>query len=172
MKRVLITLLGIAAVIAAWAVQVRATVITNTCTSTYTAINFPGTWLVSGWDTVAITTDTQPIISVKKYTKNLRTGVESDSGVVALSGDTIEFRITWSNIGGATADTVTLVDYVPTILTYISGSLSDTEVNCDTPGAAVYTASDSSIVYISRGVKGTSSPPYANGTFTFRVKVW
>ena len=167
MKRVVITtLLGIAAIAA---VSADAAVIVNTCTSTYVAIN-QSVEVPSGWDTVAISTETAPYIKVTKYAKNLRTGIESDNAVAGITGDTIEFRITWENQGGS-ADTVTLTDYIPSLMTYVSGSVSDTETNCDTPGTAVYDTGENKILYITNGVNGITPGPAANGVIRFRATI-
>ena len=167
MKRLLSTiLLGVSAIVLVAAAD--AAVITNTCTSAYTAINFPGIWVASGWDTVAIMTDTQPNIVVAKYARNLRTGVENGGTVTAISGDTIEFRIAWSNQGGANADTVTLTDYIPSGLTYVPGSLTNAETNCSSGNAA---ESGGAVIYIINGAAGTSPGPYGYGEMKFRAAV-
>jgi len=145
-----------------------AAVITNTCTSTYVAIN-QSAEIVSGWDTVAISTDNIPQISVVKYARNLRTGVESGNVVTGIVGDTVEFRIVWQNVGG-TADTVTITDYIPSGLTY-AGSLSDTEANCDTPGAAVWMAGENRVLYITNGVSGITPGPSGDGVIRFRATI-
>ena len=164
-KLVAVTLLGLSAI--ACVAAADAAVIVNTCTSTFVAYNF-ATVYVSGWDTVAVTTDTQPSIIVAKSVKNLRSGVESNYMVPCLAGDTVEFTIVWSNQGGATADTVVLTDYVPSGLTYVSGSLSNTEANCVSSNA---NESSGEITNVILGVAGTNPGPYANGVMKFRATV-
>ena len=164
-KLVAVTLLGLSAI--ACVAAADAAVIVNTCTSTYFAIN-SSVEVASGWDTVAISTETPPEIVVTKYVKNLRAGTESNYMVPCLAGDTVEFRIVWSNIGSGTADTVTLTDYVPSGLTYVSGSLSNTEANCVSSNA---NESSGEITNVILGVAGTNPGPYANGVMKFRATV-
>lgn len=170
MKRVVITIILGLCITAGCLVSGKASaaVITNWCTSTYQVTGF--TIQVSGWDTVAITTETMPYITVVKYAKNIRTGIESSNMVSALSGDTIEFRLVWQNQGGA-SDTVTLTDYIPSFLTFVSGSVTDTEANCDTPGDAVYDVGENKVFYITNGVNGITPGPAADGVIRFRATV-
>jgi uncharacterized repeat protein (TIGR01451 family) len=157
-----------AILVALSAAAADAAVITNTCTSTYVAIN-QSVEIASGWDTVAISTETTPYISVVKYVKNLRTGVESSNVVTGIAGDAVEFRIVWSNQGGP-ADTVTITDYIPSGLTY-AGSLSDTEANCDTPGTAVWVAGENRVLYITNSVNGITPGPSGDGVIRFRATI-
>ena len=165
MKRIVILtlLLGLL-----YTASAGAALIVNTCTSTFQITGY--SIQVSGYDSVAITTDTQPAITVTKYVKNLRSGVESSNSVPALSGDTVEFRIEWTNFGG-TADTITLTDYVPSGLTYVAGSLSDTETNCDTTTYGTATYSANKVGYIVNTVAGSDPGPSGNGIIRFRAKV-
>ena len=156
-----------AILVALSAAAADAAVITNTCTSTF-QINGYSVQL-SGWDTAAVSTDTNPVIKVIKYVKNLRTGIESDNMVTGLAGDAVEFRIVWQNQGGP-ADTVTLTDYIPSGLTY-AGSLSDTEANCDTPGTAVWVAGENRVLYITNSVNGITPGPSGDGVIRFRATI-
>jgi len=170
MKRVLITiLLGLCMTACLIAGKGSAAIIVNTCTSTYTAINYPETWISSGWDTVAITTETAPMIMVTKYVKNLRTGMEDNNMVPALAGDTIEFRIAWQN-GGGPADTVALTDYIPPFMVY-ANYVWDTETNVDTPGTATYVSAENKIYYVVNGVHGITPGPAGYGEIRFRAVV-
>ena len=47
---------------------------------------------------------TPPVIAVTKLAKNIRTGLEDNYQVAAVTGDTIEFTIIWANAGEAAAD--------------------------------------------------------------------
>ena len=165
MKKFVILLLCLGLMCAASA---GAAVITNTCTSTYLITGFA--IQVSGWDTVSITTETAPIISVAKYAANLRTGYQSGDVVPARPGDTIEFTIVWQNVAGY-GDTVALTDYIPSGLTYVDLSVTDTEANCDTPGTAVYEGATKGIIYYTNGTKGTDPGPSADGIIRFRATV-
>jgi uncharacterized repeat protein (TIGR01451 family) len=165
-KLVAVTLLGLSAI--ACVAAADAAVIVNTCTSTYVAYNFP-TVYASGWDSVAISTETPPNIAVTKYVKNLRSGVESNYMVPCLAGDTVEFRITWANIGSGTADTVTLTDYIPSGMTFVGGSLTNAETNC---GSANSSESSGTILYVITAVPGTSAGPnYGFGEMKFRATI-
>lgn len=163
MRRVVIlTLLGLTL----GAMAANSSVITNTCTSTYQIFGFG--WVVSGGDTASVTLDTEPIITVTKYVKNVRTGIESNDLVYAMQGDTIEFRIVWSNDGGADANTVTLTDYIPGGMSFIAGSLTSGETNCSSGSA---NESGGCITYVGFGAKGTNPGPNGFGEMKFRVKI-
>ena len=165
-KLVAVTLLGVSAIMCVAAAD--AAVIVNTCTSTFVAYNFP-TVYASGWDTVAVSTENSPSITVTKYVKNMRTGVESDYMVPCLAGDTVEFRIAWANIGGATADTVTLTDYIPSGVAFAGGSLTNAETNC---GSASANESGGKITYTILNAPGTSGGPnYGFGEMKFRATI-
>jgi uncharacterized repeat protein (TIGR01451 family) len=163
MKRVVIlTLLGLTL----GALAANSSVITNTCTSTYRLVGLG--WVVSGGDTASVTLDTEPIITVTKYVKNVRTGIESNDLVYALQGDTIEFRIVWSNDGGADANTVTLTDYIPGGMSFITGSLTSSETNCSSGSS---NESGGCITYRAFGAVGTNPGPHGYGEMKFRVKI-
>ena len=165
MKRFVVLLLSLGLMYAASA---GAATIINTCTSTYQIDGFLSQ--LSGWDTAAVTTDSYPIIVVAKSAANLRNGYSGDI-VPARPGDTIEFTIVWQDNGGP-SDTVTLTDYIPSGLTYVAASVTDTEANCDTPGIAVYDGAENKIIYITNTVKGTESAPNnGNGIIKFRATV-
>jgi len=163
-KVVILLLLGFL-----WAASAGAATIINTCTSTYQISTYPET--LSGWDTVAIITDTAPSIVITKLVKNLRTGIEGKN-VNALSNDTVEFTILWVNYGGA-ADTITLVDYIPDGLTYETASITDTEANCDTTTyrTAIYDVGQKKVEYMTNTVAGSNPGPSGNGAIRFRAKV-
>jgi len=147
-----------------------ATDILNTCTGTYQMINGPA--VPSGFDTAIVRKQESPTLTITKYVKNLRTGIEEDTTVIAISGDTIEFRIVWANTGEAKADTIVLTDYIDTsIFTYVNGSVNDTEVNVDSPTTATYYSSPPRIIYTGIGVNGTDGTSAANGVVRFRVRV-
>ena len=165
MKKFVVLLLTLGLMYAASA---GATVIINTCTSTYQITGF--SIQVSGWDTAAITTDSYPMILVTKSAKNLRTGFESGDAVPSRPTDTVEFTIIWQDSGGP-SDTVTLTDYIPAGMTYVAGSVTDTEASCDTPGTAVYDGGANRIYYLTNGVKGTETSPYGNGIIKFQATV-
>ena len=164
MKKLIISILLGALVF--FAASANAAPIINTCTSTY---EIAGLGIqISGWDTVAVSLDTEPVISITKYAKNIRTGIEDDNRVNALSGDTIVFRIVWANVGGALADTVTLTDYLPSGLTYVTGSFTHSETNCN------YAESDDTggnIYYKVYTAAGTNPGPNAAGEFRFWARV-
>ena len=163
-KLVILSLLGLFLTTGA-----NAASIINTCTSTYQLYGYDEIQL-SGWDTAAVTLDTQPIITVVKYAKNIRTGIEDNNSVNALIGDTIEFRITWANEGGATADTVSLTDYLPAGLTYITGSVTHTESNCDT-SALTITDVGGNILFKVNAASGSNPGPIGSGEIKFRATV-
>jgi len=64
-----------------------------------------------------------------KYAINRRmypsgTNWADTTAIVAVANDTIEFRITWQDSGtGGTADTVSLVDYLPSNMTFIDSQI-------------------------------------------------
>ncbi len=162
-KVVVLTLLAVGLLAATG----NAVTIINTCTSTYQVSGYA--IQLSGSDTVAVTTETDPFIVVAKFVKNIRTGQEDVNMVPALQGDTIEFRITWTNAGGATADTVVLTDYIPSGVTYVSNSLTNTEANC---ASAETTGSSATVIrYTAFGAAGTSPGPAATGEIKFRATV-
>ena len=152
-----------------WAATAGAATIINTCTSTYQIEGY--SIELSGWDTVAIVTDTGPSLTINKLVRNLRTGI-AGKNVNALSQDTVEFTITWINYGGA-ADTISLTDYIPSGLTFETGSLTDTEANCDDTyyGTATYAVGDRKIYYLTNTVAGANPGPAGNGMIRFRAKV-
>ena len=159
----------LAAVLAGLAVAANAaTNIVNWCTSTY---SIPGVAMrASGPDIAIVQQLWSPIMQVTKYAKNERTGLESTDQIVAVSGDTILFTIVWQNIGEAPADSITLNDYVPAGMTYIAGSVTDTEAN--TAGAA--TENSGLIQWVNNAgtdVPGTIPGPAADGVIKFRAVV-
>ena len=164
MKKFVVLLISLGLMSAA--ASAGATLMVNTCTSTYQIEGFLPQ--LSGWDTAAVSTDSFPMISVSKFARNLRSGYEGDI-VPARPGDTIEFIIVWQSTAGF-ADTVTLTDYIPSGMTY-EGTVSDTSESCDIPGLATYDAGQNMIIYIANGVKGTETSPSGNGIIRFKATV-
>ena len=161
MKRLLV-LIAIAVEILGITVTANAYIITNIETST---CKFPGQGTqASGSDSVVVWRRLPPNILVTKFAKNLRTGIENADMISAVSGDTIEFRVVWSNDSEVTADTVVFKDYVPSGMIFSSLVAGDTIVN----GVKIsYTESSGLIEYVATGVAG----PDGNGGFSFRCTV-
>ena len=164
MKRLLVVAVLAAGLMGLAMSASAATDILNTCTSTYQLTG--GSVTAAGWDTAIVARQTAPNIVVAKWAKNLRTGIENANSVNAVAGDTIEYRIVWSNTGQATADTIVLSDYLPAGMTY--SSESDTCINATGTGNAAYAAPLYSGTYTA--VQGTDLTP-ANGVMFFRVTV-
>ena len=115
MKRLMVAAAVVVGVVGMAMVAGAYTDITNTCTASYQIGGYA--LVISGMDTAVVRTGGGPDIIVAKYAKNQRTGIEDANMVQAVSGDVIEFRITFINFGEADADTVTITDYIPTGLT-------------------------------------------------------
>ena len=126
--------------------------VVNWCTSTYELSGSAAA--ASGMDSAIARVLTPPVIAVTKLAKNIRTGLEDNYQVAAVTGDTIEFTIIWANTGEAAADTIVLSDYVPAAMTYVAASVSDTEVN-----AAAGAASENAglVQYVATAVGGTDA---------------
>jgi|GEM_PF-5451509 len=108
-----------------------------------------------------IATYTAPAISIKKYIRNIRTNIESDTEVNMLSGDTIEIRVDWTQSGtGGPADTFTLTDYIPSGTTYVAGSETVTY------GKGTIVQSGNAVIF-----KVTDVKPGETGTFKFYATV-
>jgi len=162
-------LLGLVIVMAVAASAGAFTLITNRCTSAYQLTGAAA--VLSGSDTSAVKKQSGPGILVTKYAKNLRSNIEENTTVNAVPGDTIEFRVTWSNAGEATADTINLNDYVPTVFAYVVGSETFTSATyCNTP-VITYTSVDSRVLFVVRNASGTDTGPAASGEIKFRVRV-
>jgi len=146
-----------------------ATDYTNWCTSTYTLPSGPAVFS-SGSDSVIVRRLDPPIILVSKSARNLRTGVENPDQVAAVAGDTIEFTIVWSNAGEAPADSLTLTDYIPSGMTYVPGSATETAAytsgSVDDSGGRIQWTTDAY-----NDVPGTASGTPANGIIRFRATV-
>ncbi|OIO01722.1 hypothetical protein AUJ67_04045 [Candidatus Desantisbacteria bacterium CG1_02_49_89] len=167
-KKITAALIALVAIVCIYVIPALAvTTVVNKCTSTFQMTGAAVT--TSGWDTANVRVQTSPSLTVKKYAKNIRTGIEQDYSVDAVTGDSIEFRITWSNDGEAKADTIVLRDYIPSGMTYIAASATDTEINCDSPTTATYNAG--LVSYTGIGAAGTDPSPAANGVIRFRVTV-
>ena len=145
-----------------------ATDIFNACTSTYEMVG----WAVqaSGSDTVTVRSQGLPSLTVVKYAKNMRSGIEMETVTVAISADTIEFRITCTNSGEALAETITLTDYVPTVgLTYVAGSETFTAAaNCANPSISKV---GDKITFTCNNAAGTDPGAAANIEIRFRMVV-
>jgi len=166
-KRLAIALLGIG--LAGIALIANAATNTiNICTSTYQLSGNPVE--AGGWDTAIVRIQNPPVILVTKYAKNIRSGIENADMVTAVKGDTIEFRITWANTGEATADTVTLIDYVPTAgMSYITGSETFTSANnCTNPSI---NNTGNQITFTCNNAAGIDPGPAGYGEIRFRMKV-
>jgi len=146
--------------------------ITNTCTGLFEVTGLSP--VASGIDTAVGRRQTSPYtfgetgLLIAKSITNLRSGQSDPNQVNMLSGDTIEFTIVWSNGAEATADTIVLTDYVPSGMTYVANSLSDTEANCSSGSVSI---NGNKITYTATGVAGTDPGPNANGIFKFRATV-
>jgi len=74
-------------------------------------------------------TYTVPVLSIVKYVINRRpypsgTNWSDTVSVNAVIGDTLEYRITWQQIGvGAPAETVVIIDAMPNSMTFIDSSI-------------------------------------------------
>jgi uncharacterized repeat protein (TIGR01451 family) len=166
MKRmILVSVLAVGLCLAAGTVF-AASDITNTCTGLFTITGLSTT--ASGLDTAVGRLSSLPTIAISKVIYNIRSGNTDPNTVDILSGDTVEFIITWSNGGEADADTLVLTDYVPSGMTYVSGSVSDTEANCSTGSAS---EAGGVVTYNATGVSGTDPGPAASGVFRFQVTV-
>ena len=126
--------------------------ITNTSTSTYEITG--GSVTPSGWDTAIVRVQNPPQIVVAKWAKNQRTGIENADMVQAVTGDMVEFRVTFINTGEADADTVVLRDYIPAGLT-AGAVLSNTATAGVTVQAESY--SGAGLVATYNAVGGTAS---------------
>ena len=110
---------------------------------------------------------TPPVIAVTKLAKNIRTGLEDNYQVAAVTGDTIEFTIIWANTGEAAADTIVLSDYVPVDMTYVGGSVSDTKAHA-TADVATYNAG--LVQFVATAVGGTDTAA-GDGIVKFQATV-
>jgi len=138
--------------------------VVNWCTSTYELTGNPVE--ASGMDSAIARVLLPPNITVSKLAKNVRTGLEDNYMVAAVTGDTIEFTIIWANAGEATADAVVLNDYVPAEMTYVTGSVTDTEVNA--AGAA---SEAGGLVQYSGTAAGGTDAGAADGIVKFQATV-
>jgi len=125
-------------------------------------------------------------ISVMKYAKVVRTGVESTATVSALEGDTIEYRLVMTNTGEVTGVNMVLTDtisfdtvmYPPgTIYIYVdTATFADswTYTLNDTSSWAAYSANPAFGALNVKGLRwffNAISPNGGTKTVTFRVKV-
>jgi len=168
MRRLLVVAALAAGLVGLAMVAGAATNYTNKCTSTYQIDNY--TVQPSGSDTAIVRVLGNPNIQVFKWAKNVRTGIEDADQVNAVSGDSIEFRVTFENIGEADADTVVLKDYLPG--GFITGSIISNTV---TPSATVNNAATSYtggvLTATYNGVQGTDSGSADNGQIRFTARV-
>jgi len=137
-------------------------------------------------DTQLIVISGEPKISVMKYAKVVRTGVESTATVSALEGDTIEYRLVMTNTGEVTGVNMVLTDtisfdtvmYPPgTIYIYVdTATFADswTYTLNDTSSWAAYSANPAFGALNVKGLRwffNAISPNGGTKTVTFRVKV-
>jgi len=164
MKRVLVAAAVVVGLVGLVSIAGAAVNVVNWCTSTY---ELSGSSAVgSGMDSAIARVLTPPVIAVTKLAKNTRTGVMDNYQVAAVTGDVIEFTIVWANTGEAAADTIVLSDYVPSAMTYVGASVSDTEVNA--AGAA--SEAGGLVRYVATAVAGTDLGA-ANGIVKFQATV-
>ena len=165
MKKLLIVAITMAGVIGTVMVAGAASNILNTCTSTYQLTGAVA--VASNWNTAIARVQTAPAIQVAKWAKNLRTGIENADQVNAVSGDSIEFRIVWSNSGDATADTIVLSDGLPANMTM--GSITnDTKSNGASGSASIWV---DKMIATYRSVAGIDPGSASDGVVRFTVKV-
>ena len=166
MKRLVVAVAVVVGVVGMAMVAGAATPITNTATSTYqiTGYAMSGT---SDLDTAIVNVLSLPVIIVVKYARNMRTLVLDPDLVNAISGDSINIIVAWSNTGEADADTVVIRDYIPTGL-----ALGSVQSNTASAGVVInsttYTAAG--MVLILNAVQGTIAGP-DNGQIIFSMKV-
>jgi uncharacterized repeat protein (TIGR01451 family) len=86
--------------------------------------------------------------------------------VDAVTGDSVQFHIIWSNTGEATADNMVLYDYVPVGMTIVAASNNDTEVNAVGASAIAGTL----VSYTATAVGGTATAA-GNGAYWFTATV-
>ena len=165
MKRLVVAVAVVAGVVGMAMVAGAYNDITNTSTSTYQIAG--GSVTLSGWDTAIVRVLTQPNIVVAKFAKNQRTGIENADMVQAVTGDVIEFRVTFTNTGEADADTVVLRDYIPAGLT-VGSVLSNNASAGVTVQPETYDASGLVATY--NDVQGTVAGP-DNGQIIFTMTV-
>ena len=168
MKKLLVVAAIAAGLVGMAVVASAATPITNTCTSTY---QITGQSVgASGWDTAIVRVLSAPDIQVFKWAKNVRTGIEDANQVNAVIGDSIEFRITFVNIGEADADTVVLRDYVPT--GWVAGSVQSNTVTATASVNAGQTSFSATLLTATyNAVQGTDSASADNGQIKFTMRV-
>jgi uncharacterized repeat protein (TIGR01451 family) len=145
-----------------------ATDITNTCTGQY-EVGGRSVLYYSGLDTALGHRQGDPLLAIAKAITNLRTGVSDPDRVSILQGDTVEFTITWSNDGEATADTLAFNDYVPAGMTFLAGSETFTSTaNCTGPAIS---ESGGKITFTATAAAGTDPGAKAQGVFKFTAIV-
>ena len=167
MKKLLIVAIAMAGVIGTVMVAGAATSILNTCTSTYQLTGAVA--VASNWNTAIARVQGAPAIQVAKWAKNLRTGIENADQVNAISGDSVEFRIVWSNSGEATADTIVLSDGLPGGMTM--GSITnDTKTGGASGSASIWADKMVATYYTVVGVDPVPASA-SDGVIRFTVKV-
>jgi uncharacterized repeat protein (TIGR01451 family) len=165
MKRLVVAAVVAAGVVGMAMVAGAAVDITNTATSTYQITG--NSAAASGWDTAIVRVLSNPVITVAKWAKNQRTGIENADMVQAVTADVIEFRVTFVNAGEADADTVVLRDYIPSGLTF-GAVLSNTATAGVTVQAESYSAAGLVATY--NAVGGTVAGQ-DNGQVVFTMTV-
>ena len=164
MKRLVVAAAVVVGLVGLVGMASALTVINNWCTGTY---QLTGKAVASsGIDSAVVRALNPPVIAISKIATNVRTGVSNPYSVAAITGDSIEFKIIWSNTGEAVADTIVLYDYVPADMTIVAASNSDTEVNAAGSSAIAGTL----VSYTGTAVGGTDTAA-GNGIFLFRATV-
>ena len=166
MKRLVAAAVVAAAVVGMAMAAGAAVSVTNWATSTYQLTGSGAA--ASGSDSAIVRVQTPPNITVQKLATNVRTGVTSDYTVNAVTGDQINFTIIWANAGEATAETAVLRDYIPSQLTYVGASVSDTAVNVGGNSSSQVAGLVSATI---TAVAGTDPGAAANGILKFSATV-
>ena len=144
-----------------------ATDITNWATGTYQLAG-AGAAVGSGIDSAIVHFQSDPTVVITKWAYNTRTGDMQPYTVNAVSGDVIQFTINWAVTGEATADTIVIRDYVPSGLTVVGASNTDTEANCTGSSSIV----GSLVSWTNTGdVPGTDPGPAGDGVIKFNATV-
>ena len=168
MRKVLVLAAIAAGLVGLAMVADAATNYTNTCTGTY-QINYY-TVQPSGLDTAIVRVLTSPIIVIAKFARNVRTGIEDANLVSAVSGDSIDFRVTFQNTGEADADTVVLKDYITA--GWATGSILSNTVTATASVNGSATSYASGVLTATyNGVQGTDSGSADNGQIRFSTRV-
>lgn len=165
----LIAIAAVAAGLIAASGANAATPVANWCTATYQMPN-DVTLMAAGSDSAIVNVLGSPNITVVKYAMNERTGIDGTGSIGGISGDTILYTIIWANAGEASADSVTINDYMPSGLTYVAASLTDTAANA----TGTSSKAGNFIQWVNNAgtdVPGTIPGPAADGIIKFRATI-